>query len=119
MPVSSVRVQAVHPDPTDEPRTDDQEGLTAPHAEDLRAARAPVGAFDCACMAVRTEDTGHSTQSSISPTARVRVKAAPAPNGISIIGCDVANRIHAGLCSGLRGVYRTYEMSIDARAALK
>jgi hypothetical protein len=29
MPVSSIRVQAVHPDPADEPRTNDQEGLTA------------------------------------------------------------------------------------------
>jgi len=28
MPISSVRVQAVHPDPADEPRTNDQEGLT-------------------------------------------------------------------------------------------
>ena len=29
MPILSVRVQAVHPDPADEPRTNDQEGLTA------------------------------------------------------------------------------------------
>jgi TfoX N-terminal domain len=29
MPVSSVRAQAVHPDPANEPPTDDQEGLTA------------------------------------------------------------------------------------------
>jgi hypothetical protein len=29
MPVSSICVQAVRPDPADEPRTNDQEGLTA------------------------------------------------------------------------------------------